>query len=142
MNQPVEDGDETYESCPECRGSGRFGTRECPHCGGSGQVPAKAAKTQREEELSAAAEYGQQLAARSRVEVTVPTGNAVMVALVSDIYKLLIEKGIISQGDAIARLDKLSKELMSATSGDVGLAVALVDIVRNGIANELGRKPS
>jgi hypothetical protein len=88
------------------------------------------------------AEYGRQLAARSRVDVTVPTGNAVMVALVGDIYKLLIEKGVISQGDAIARLEKLSKELMAGTSGDVGLAVSLVDIVRDGIANELGRKPS
>jgi hypothetical protein len=78
----------------------------------------------------------------SRVDVTVPKGNAVMVALVGDIYKLLIEKGIISQGDVIARLEKLSRELMGQTGGDVGLAVSLVDTVRDLIANELERKPS
>jgi len=40
----IPDGDEVYVTCPECRGSGRFGSGDCPHCEGSGQVPVKPTK--------------------------------------------------------------------------------------------------
>jgi DnaJ-class molecular chaperone len=43
MSQHIEDGDETYMLCPECRGSGHFGTRNCPYCDGSGEVVIKPA---------------------------------------------------------------------------------------------------
>src|ERR1700761_242059 len=45
MPQRIEEGDEIYDVCPECGGSGRFGTMDCHYCGGDGRVPGKPAKT-------------------------------------------------------------------------------------------------
>jgi hypothetical protein len=65
------------------------------------------------------------------------------VELIADIYKLLVEKQIITQGDAVARLDKVSNAIMASDTGTSRAhAVALVDIVRNALAGEPERKPS
>ena len=64
-----------------------------------------------------------------------------MLVLVADIYKVLIDGGLIAQGDAIARLERLSRDV-SKTAADPGLAVSLIDTVRDTIANELNRVPS
>jgi hypothetical protein len=142
MNQRVEDGDEVYGPCPECRGSGRFGASECSHCGGSGQVSTKSTQ-QREAELTAAAEYGKKLAEKNKPDLTGVVAAGAMVVLIGDIYRVLVEKGLLTQGDAISRLEKLSSEVMASdTAASRGLAVALIDTVRDTIANELGRKPS
>ena len=63
--------------------------------------------------------------------------------MITDVYKALVGKGILSQGDVISRLEKLSAEVMTSdTAASRGLAVALIDIVRNTTANEQGRQPS
>jgi hypothetical protein len=63
--------------------------------------------------------------------------------LIADIYKLLIEKQILTQGDAIARLEKVSNAVMASDTGTSRAhAVAFIDIVRNVIAGESERKPS
>jgi hypothetical protein len=41
MPQRIPDGDEIYETCPERKGSRRFGRGECHHCDGTGQVAVK-----------------------------------------------------------------------------------------------------
>ena len=88
-------------------------------------------------------EFGRKLAERSVIDTTGPAYGGAMVALIGDMYKLLVEKGILTQGDAIGRLEKVSNEVMASDAGTSrGLAVALIDIVRDTIANELNRKPS
>ena len=76
------------------------------------------------------------------IDMTGPAQGGVIVALVADLYKLLVEKGVLTQGDAIARVEKLSHEIMIAGGETRGLAVALIDIVRDTLANDLDRKPS
>jgi hypothetical protein len=66
------------------------------------------------------------------------TLTSVMVVLIADIYKTLVDRGILTQGDAIARLEHLSRDV-SKTAADPGLAVSLIDTVRDTIANELDR---
>jgi hypothetical protein len=88
-------------------------------------------------------EFGRKLAERRAIDTTVPAQGGAMVVLISDIYKLLVEKGLITQGDAAARLERLSNEVMaSGSEPSRGLSVALIDVVRDTIANEQGRKPS
>jgi hypothetical protein len=88
-------------------------------------------------------EFGRKLAERTPIDMTGPAYAGAMVALIDDVYKVLVEKGILTQGDAIARLEKVSNEVMASNTGSSsGLAVALIDIVRDTIANELDRKPS
>ena len=69
------------------------------------------------------------------------TVSSVMLVLVADIYKVLVDRGLLTQGDAIARLERLSSDV-SKTAADPGLAVSLIDTVRDTIANELNRVPS
>jgi len=69
------------------------------------------------------------------------TVASVMVVLFADVYRLLVERGTLTQGDAIARLERLSREV-AALADNAGLAVSLVDTVRDTIANELDRRPS
>ena len=64
-----------------------------------------------------------------------------MLVLVADIYKVLIDRDLLAQGDAIARLERLSRDV-SKTPADPGLAVSLIDTVRDTIANQLNRVPS
>jgi hypothetical protein len=79
----------------------------------------------------------------SEPDFTTPASHGAFVVLITDVYKALVEKGILSQGDMISRLEKLSAEVMTSdTAASRGLAVALIDIVRNTIANEQGRQPS
>jgi RecJ-like exonuclease len=100
MPQRIPDGDEVYVTCPECRGSGRFGSGECPHCDGTGKVPVKPpTKTQREKELSAAEEYGRQLAEKNKPDLTGVVGTGAAIEIIADLYKLLIDKEILTQGD-------------------------------------------
>ena len=64
-------------------------------------------------------------------------------ALIADIYKLLVEKQILTQGDAVARLEKVSNAIMASDTGTSRAhAVAFIDIVRNVIAGDPERKPS
>jgi hypothetical protein len=63
--------------------------------------------------------------------------------LIADIYKLLIEKQILTQGDAIARLERVSNTVMASDTGTSRAnAVTFIDIVRDAVAGESGRKPS
>jgi hypothetical protein len=57
-----------------------------------------------------------------------------------ELLGMLIEKGVLNQGDVIARYERLSAKLMSDPLGQEG--VQLADIVRNFAAAEQGRKPS
>jgi hypothetical protein len=69
--------------------------------------------------------------------------SAAAVEMFTDIYKLLVEKQILTQGDAIARLEKASNAVMASDTGDTRAhAVALIDIVRNAVAGEPKREPS
>lgn len=74
-------------------------------------------------------------------EDTNPTLYAVMVTLFADIYSVLIEKNLLTLGDATSRLEKLS-QTASAQSANPGFAASLIDGVRDTIADELDRKPS
>lgn len=74
-------------------------------------------------------------------EDTNPTLYAVMVALFGDIYSVLVEKNLLTQGDAISRLEKLSQGA-SRVSANPGFATSLIDGVRDYVADELDRKPS
>jgi hypothetical protein len=43
--------------------------------------------------------------------------SSAAIELIADIYKLLIEKQILTQGDAIARLEKVSNAVMASDTG-------------------------
>jgi hypothetical protein len=85
--------------------------------------------------------FGKLLVEKNPRNTTIATMNGVIGSLLTDIYRLFVERGIITQGDAIARLERLSSDA-SEMASDPGLAVMLIDHVRNAIANEFDRKPS
>jgi hypothetical protein len=86
------------------------------------------------------AEYGRRLAeeAARRFDPVSHAQSGAAIALFGNLYRLLIEKQVVTQAEAVARLERLSNEIMSApvTDDTRGLAVALIDIVRNGVAGE------
>ena len=92
------------------------------------------------------AEHGRRLAEASaaKLDPTSTAQAAAAVTMFADLYQLLVEKQILTQGDAIARLEKVSIAVMGAS--DTGAArahaVTLIDIVRNSVAGEVERKPS
>jgi hypothetical protein len=91
------------------------------------------------------AEYGRRLAEQSaaKLDLTSVAQSAAAIALFCDIYQLLVEKQVLTQGDAVSRLEKVSNAIMASDTGTSRAhAVALVDIVRNAIAGETERKPS
>jgi hypothetical protein len=143
----VED-DGPREPCPECKGSGKFASGNCRHCDGTGEVPGKPlTKTQREEEISAAAEYGNRqgkVAAEAvKPDLISVAQSAAAVVMFCDIYTLLVEKQILTQGDAVARLEKVSNAVMVSGPDDLRAhAVTLIDIVRNALADEPKRESS
>jgi UDP-2,3-diacylglucosamine pyrophosphatase LpxH len=60
--------------------------------------------------------------------------------LIGTIFEMLIEKGVLHQGETIARLEKVSKEMMAWPNSIK--AVCYVDLVRDHIAGEKKGKPS
>ena len=91
------------------------------------------------------AEYGRRLAEQSaaKLDLTSVAQSAAAIALFCDIYKLLVEKQVLTQGDAVARLEKVANAIMASDTGTSRAhAVVLIDIVRDGIAGDPKRKPS
>ena len=72
---------------------------------------------------------------------TAPIVGGVVAVLAADIYKLLVERDVLTQGDAVARLERLSFEI-GQHRDNPGYAVMLIDVVRNSVANEQYRRPS
>jgi hypothetical protein len=66
--------------------------------------------------------------------------GAAQLAITCEILKALIQKGVLSQGEMVARLEELSKDLMTRQGAEH--AVPVVDIVRNFVAGEQKRAPS
>ena len=63
--------------------------------------------------------------------------------LVGEIFKLLIEKGVLREGEAVDRLERLAADLMSTPTGkNAPEAVSIIQAVRDYVADEIGRKPS
>jgi secreted Zn-dependent insulinase-like peptidase len=87
--------------------------------------------------------FGEGLAKANEPDMTNNARSSACIELISDIYKLLIEKQILTQGDAVARLEKVSNAVMASDTGTSRAhAVTLIDIVRDGVAGERERKPS
>jgi hypothetical protein len=59
--------------------------------------------------------------------------------IVCELVRLLIEKGVLNQGDVIAAYEKLSRKMMEQGQKE---AMQLADIVRDLAAGEQERKPS
>lgn len=88
-------------------------------------------------------EFGRTLAEANKPDLTNAALSGAVIELIADIYKLLVEKQILTQGDAIARLEKVSKAVMASDMGAVRAhAVVLIDTVRNSVAGESKREPS
>jgi hypothetical protein len=89
-------------------------------------------------------EYGRRRAAAAKpIDTTAIAQTSAVTVLITNIYELLVEKQILTQGDAIARLEKVSREIMASDTAEARAhAVILVDNVRNGVAGESKRKPS
>jgi hypothetical protein len=82
------------------------------------------------------------ISCQARSDKRCPIGFAA-IALFCDIYKLLVEKQVLTQGDAVARLEKVANAIMASDTGTSRAhAVVLIDIVRDGIAGDPKRKPS
>jgi hypothetical protein len=60
--------------------------------------------------------------------------------VIGTVLQMLVEKGILHQGEVIAKLDQLSRELM-AQSLSAG-ATEFIDVVRDMVAGEPQRRPS
>ena len=62
------------------------------------------------------AEYGRRLAEQSaaKLDPTSVAQSAAAIALFSDIYQLLVEKQVLTQGDAVSRLEKVSNAIMAS----------------------------
>jgi hypothetical protein len=63
--------------------------------------------------------------------------GAAHTALICEIVGMLIEKGVLNQGEVISRLERLSKDMM--TRRTAAIAVPVVDIVRDYVAGEFDR---
>ncbi|MGA2895157.1 MAG: hypothetical protein ABSE22_20015 [Xanthobacteraceae bacterium] len=69
--------------------------------------------------------------------------GGVSVLLIGEVLKILVEKGVLTEGEAMARLERLSAECMAAPTGaSAGEAVSIIQIVRDMVAGEAHRKPS
>jgi hypothetical protein len=67
----------------------------------------------------------------------------VSAVLIGEIFKLLIEKGVLREGEAVDRLERLAADLMSTPTGkSAPEAVSIIQAVRDYVADEIGRKPS
>jgi hypothetical protein len=66
--------------------------------------------------------------------------GAAQLAIICELIKALVNNGVLSQGDLIARFDDLSKDLMKRQGAEH--AVPIVDIVRNFVAGEQKPVPS
>ena len=66
--------------------------------------------------------------------------GAAQLAIICELIKALVNNGVLSQGDLIARFDDLSMDLMKRQGAEH--AVPVVDIVRNFVAGEQKRVPS
>jgi hypothetical protein len=60
--------------------------------------------------------------------------------VIGTLLQMLVEKGVLHQGEVIAKLENLSRELM-AQSLSTG-AMGFIDVVRDMVAGEARRKPS
>jgi len=69
--------------------------------------------------------------------------GGVSAVLIGEVLKILVEKGVLTEGEAIARLERISAECMvSPTDAAAGEAVGIIRIVRDMVAGEAQRKPS
>ena len=69
--------------------------------------------------------------------------DAAQTLIVMTLFGLLIDKGVLHQGEVISALEQLSIDLMKKTeSTGIGTAVQHVDAVRDFFAQEDWRKPS
>jgi hypothetical protein len=63
--------------------------------------------------------------------------GAAHLAVTCEILKVLIQKGVLSQGDMVVRFEELSKDLMKRPGAEH--SVPIVDIVRDFVAGEQER---
>jgi hypothetical protein len=64
--------------------------------------------------------------------------GAAQLAVVCELFKALIQNGVLNQADMVARLDALSADLMSRKGAEH--AVPIVDIFRNFVAGKEGQR--
>jgi hypothetical protein len=69
--------------------------------------------------------------------------QSVVVTLVSEMLKMLIEKGLLNEGEVRTRLENISAEIMETDTGVSGAkAVGFIQIMIDTVEGRPGRKPS
>jgi hypothetical protein len=89
------------------------------------------------------AEIGRKVAEANPQDAAKFASEAVAVILIGEVLKMLVEKGLLNEGEVITTLEKVSAEYMVSPTGEAaGKAVGFLNIVRDIVAGEVNRKPS